>query len=587
MEMRKILNEIKTDDAYKRFYSNIDRNVFDAAALGSKSLLGISKFILDCIKNEPNVDLDNSVIIQKCNEIGEAYRQLSNEKQIEINNSVKEKAYNSLDDLYNHIVKSAEDTKEVKGLTYGPKGLIILYESDDIRVTATPTYASNAGNFGWTSWCTASDTCGRYNGYEHFVKYTFDTSAGEENTDTYEKILEKINDCKENNSCSILIQLTEKNIRRAYQIEVDNEGDFKTICDEEDEEIDAEELEVNVNDEIKEGTFDIFLRATLENLGTLKQAALKYALPEYEKMKKQEDAMIEKAFKCNEEIKQSLPSLIEKLKKYSYHDLADEFELFDDYDWEWKENIKPFNYHCAYGEDFDTAYNSATFCIGGKSKRMNDFSYTRNIGVKLCMAYLGGKFVGCLVYEGKELYDVIQIEGKPYFANNLYRNIPLPCKFYNMQGGFEFNKWAFTWYSKILCLSDEKIDLNEKGSSFSVTSNGNSMSLFGRGNSEGNFVSLGNITEFEKNYSNKDALHALLLFYFSNGRSCYMGLAEFIGKLCRGEYSFLSRVEAKPYTNYTVDDNEHTNNQPNIELDVRDVENLVSECIKRIMGKIF
>lgn len=585
--MRKILNEIKTDDAYKRFYSNIDRNVFDAATLGSKNLLGVSKFILDCIKNEPNADLDNSVIIQKCNEIGEAYRQLSNEKQIEINNNVKERVYNSLDDLYNHIVKSAEDTKEVKGLTYGPKGLIILYDSDDIRITATPTYASNAANFGWTSWCTASDTCGRYNGYEYFVNYTFDTNAEERNTDTYEKILEKINDCKQNNSCSILIQLVEKNIGRAYQIEVDNKGHFKTICNEEDEEIGAEEFEINVDDEVKEGTFNIFLRATLENLAALKQAALKYALPEYEKMKKQEDAMIEKASKCNEEIKQNLPSLIENLKKYSYHDLADEFGLFDEDDWGWRKNIKPVTYHCAYGEDFDKAYNSITLCIGGKSKRMNDFSYTRNVGVKLCLAYYGRDFVGCLIYEGRERYGVVGIEGKPYFANSIPMYRVLPCKFYNMQGGFEFNKWAFGYRSKILCLSDEEMELDEKGSSFSIASNGSPIALFGRGNDEDDFVSMGNITELEKNYSNSDRFHTLLSFYFANGRSCSIGFVDFIIRLCRGEYSFLERVGAKTETDYTINNNERGDNGRNIELNVRDVENLVSECIKRIMGKIF
>lgn len=586
--MRKILNEIKTDDAYKRFYSNIDRSIFDAATLGSKSLLGVSKFILDCIKNEQNVDLDDNAknaIIQKCNEIGEAYRQLSNEKQIEINNNVKERAYNSLDDLYNHIVKSAEDTKEVKGLTYGPKGLIILYESNDVRITATPTYASNAGNFGWTSWCTASDTCGRYNGYEYFVNYTFATSAGEEASDTYEKILEKINDCKENNRCSILVQLTEKNIGRAYQIEVDNEGYFKTICNEEDEEIDTE-FEIDVDDEVKEGTFEILLEAVAENLETLQQAALKYALPEYEKMKKQEDAMIEKASKCNEEIKQNLPSLIEKLKQYSFNDLADEFEVFDEYDWEWRKNIKPVTYYCAYGEDFDTAYNTIILCIGGKSKRMNDFSYARNVGVKLSLAYYGRKFIGCLAYEEREKYEVVGIEGKPYFVTEIGENWAHPCKFYNMQGGLEFNKWAFSFRSKILFLSDENLEIDAKGSSFSVTSNG-LMELFGRGNIKNDYISLGYITGFEKDYSNKDVLHALLSFYFSNGRSCSLGSADFISKLCRGEYSFLEKVGAKSPTDYTIDNNEGTSNQRNIELGVRDVENLVSECIKRIIEKIF
>ena len=578
--MARILNEIRVDDAYNKFYADVDRDLYDVITLGSKNLLNISKFILYCLERDPGVDVDNNrdAFIQKCNEIGEAYKQLSNEKQIEVNDEAKNGKFRSFDALYRHIMSIANNDAPVEGLTYGPKGLIIIEKNDEYEITATPTYASNTGNFGWTSWCTASDICGRYNGYMYFAQYTFRTYGAYSSDNTgYEGILDRINWCKKTGNCSVLMQVCLKQTNTTYQIEVSQGGLVNVICDENDTELDLEDF----MDEVGDTVYDAFCEAINDYLPQLREAVLKYAVSEFEKVKKQEDSLTERALAGNIKIMENLPSFInEHIKgralKDIYNELKDTYdEETDNYDW--VDNMKIYSEIPIGGK-----YRAFTVYVGGESKRMNDFRFTRDVGIKLCLAYDEDELIGYKAFSGKEMnYDLFLITGTPYFIDKRFsrgRRTSQQYDFYNLQGDIEFSKCVVTPAPYIKLVSDSEIAYETEDHAWGCdyglyTSNGKNMTLLVWSGENNNYSTIDGVLQLRTSMSERDYNKTNLSISFDGEeKPLEIGLTVLYGRMKAGGREIPNAIVAESFgpAKYCV------------KMNKKDLELMVSECIKRI-----
>ena len=106
-------------------------------------------------------------------------------------------------------------------------GLVELYEDDRYKVTCTTTYEANRHFFGNTSWCTASDRFGRYDGWIYFLEYVFDLTSGDVE-DEYENLL------TDYTVEAILVQVLDKTNNETYQIQLMADCEAGQICDSKD-----------------------------------------------------------------------------------------------------------------------------------------------------------------------------------------------------------------------------------------------------------------------------------------------------------------------------------------------------------------
>lgn len=572
--MTRIINEIKATDAYNRFYSDIDIDVFNAATFGSKNLLSISKFILDCIKKDENVD--NASIIEKCNAIGDAYKQLGNEKQVEINDKAKRGGYATIDELYNEIINAKESVEHIQGLNYGPNGLIILESNDVYTITSTPTYMSNTKNFGYTKWCTASDIFGRSNGYEYFTTYTLrnpDNEVYPIEMDDYEKIRRNIEACEHYKQCSILVQIKIKDKEDSYggyylyQVEVHPDGHYGTMCDMYDEDADFYDVEDHVGEEETKK----IKRIISQYCELIMQSVLKYAPSEFEKVQKIENSYRQKAIEDNKSIYRSVPSLIDDIKDFTYRELVS--DLSNEYDDEaedygWYNNMR---YDTNISNNF---YDVVSVYLGSGSKKMDDFRIGREIAPKLHLIYERDKFVGYKVSDCKEYYCVRTFDGVPYLTAIDYRgkdgNLKGVENFYDLQGNLLFQKDVQQVSNfNLLLLGDDIINAKENSKDFSNYSKtfdcgGKPMKIYGTARADGyNYTSFDKeVIKVIKTRTRSDEYSGIEIeLYFSeNQEPVKVRLHELLVQM--------------------------TNLRQNLQINSNDIEAAVSECIRRIINRI-
>ena len=202
------LNEISPQQAYENFYSSIPREDFDKIVNAFGKFNAFVKLLLKFVIN-------NEISTEECLEIISNYKKLDNNSKIIITNNIKNNAYTNADDLIYDISHTEDIVGETRvGLVNN--GYDIIGKTEHFIITVTSTYEANAKYFGHTSWCTASDRLGRYDGYEQFLNYTNNSALYQITSTTNDKI--------------------------AFQIQIYRNGHFGTMCDIEDDSVDIDEI---------------------------------------------------------------------------------------------------------------------------------------------------------------------------------------------------------------------------------------------------------------------------------------------------------------------------------------------------------
>lgn len=231
-----VLNEISAEDAYTKFYNVLPKSDFDklVSTYGGK-FDNLIKAILNSIKEYVSDGKDPQEMFSKAYTFINDYKSAPNEIRIAFNKNFKNGDYEDFIDMcqgLSELKESGVDTlKSIQNL-----GLITLLDDDNYRLTCTTTYEASHHFYGKSSWCTASDRLGQYDGWEYFITYIFDIEA-DIIEDVYENLLTK------HEPVACLVQFTNKKDNKTYQMQVfGSDGMPGQICDFEDNSCDIDEL---------------------------------------------------------------------------------------------------------------------------------------------------------------------------------------------------------------------------------------------------------------------------------------------------------------------------------------------------------
>lgn len=209
------LNEISAEDAYNKFYKTLPRDAFFELVNMYGKFDNLMKFLLNSISKDKNTFKDAEFFIDK-------YKKADNDVRIRFNQNFKNGEYEDITDMMygiDSISKSGVDTtKSIQAY-----GLVKIYEDDDYLLTCTTTYEANHHFYGDSSWCTASDRFGRYDGWKFFLRYICDDDDMQSHYEE-EEITPDWVEC-------VLVQYIDKKNNRKFQIQIDGDGSANQICD--------------------------------------------------------------------------------------------------------------------------------------------------------------------------------------------------------------------------------------------------------------------------------------------------------------------------------------------------------------------
>ena len=217
-----VLNEISAEDAYNKFYSDMPKDEYSNLVSLYGKFDNIMKALLNSIKAKNNTFDDALNFIKK-------YKSIDNNVRIKFLQNFKNGSYEDIDDMINGLseieTNGADTLKTIQNM-----GLITLLDDDNFRITCTTTYESSHHFYGNSSWCTASDRFGRYDGWIYFLSYLFD-----ESTSYIESEYELLTPIE---ISAVLIQYTDKKANKIYQIQMYSSGEIGQVCDFKDNSID-------------------------------------------------------------------------------------------------------------------------------------------------------------------------------------------------------------------------------------------------------------------------------------------------------------------------------------------------------------
>ena len=177
MEMTKekfAINEaISVKDAYNRFYAGeIEREIYDAAMDGTANMTPFHKLLIDVIISTNETDKNMAKALALCG--AGAWRQSdASKRQLMLRGAKSGELDTSSATAFVESLKNLLNTDTTSKKQMADSGLVTLYEDDAILVTCTLSYAASTKYYGMTSWCTASDIGGRYNGFYMFKRYVY------------------------------------------------------------------------------------------------------------------------------------------------------------------------------------------------------------------------------------------------------------------------------------------------------------------------------------------------------------------------------------------------------------------------------
>lgn len=166
-----MLNEISSNDAYHKFYSQgdkfIQKDIYDSLMDGTTNMTPFHKMMLDAF-------LEGKANYNFMALAGDIWRSANTEmRQYMVNAASEDREF--IMENGRSLWFFLQRTKEMKSHTensFHLRGFEVLYEDDGIRVTCTKSYTSSCRAYGDSHWCTASDMYGQYNGFEMFKRYT-------------------------------------------------------------------------------------------------------------------------------------------------------------------------------------------------------------------------------------------------------------------------------------------------------------------------------------------------------------------------------------------------------------------------------
>ena len=211
---RMSLNEIKSELAYDRFYKDkVPQDIYNTLMNGSPNMTPFHKLILDYIvqgKIKENIGLLVTLASTAWNKSELSSQYITNAVNSKLSVIEPENILGFLDSVCNQNGYSEKE--------YVDNGFVVLFENDRMIITATLNYASSQKHYGDSHWCTASDICGKYNGWKMFKRYS-----------TYE-------------GC-VLVQFVDKNDRKeTIQVAFDEDGKIDTACNFMDEPMSSREV---------------------------------------------------------------------------------------------------------------------------------------------------------------------------------------------------------------------------------------------------------------------------------------------------------------------------------------------------------
>ena len=311
--LESILNEISAEDAYNKFYNKIPRELYNELIStygndkkGGGKFDNLMKLILnDIIKTDGSVPKNAAPEllygyyrgkIDSAKEFLIKYKNVPNEVRIQFLNNLKKGEYADLFDMAHGLEElSSNGVETLKSMQNS--GLIKLYEDKDYTITCTTTYEANHHFYGKSSWCTASDRLGRYDGWKYFLCYTFDL-AYYDIEDEYDTLL------NDHTIEACLIQFINRVTNETYQIQYDSYSDNQ-ICDFKDDSVEFEEMQMP--DEIRQQVF------TSENIKHLIELTKESMLKEYPYQRKKDEYIIPKRARMERERGEMTEQLSERV----------------------------------------------------------------------------------------------------------------------------------------------------------------------------------------------------------------------------------------------------------------------------------
>ena len=223
---KEILLEISADDAYEKFYSSIPREDFDKIiASNNGKFNALVKILLNGI-------LDKTIFKKDAIETLNLYNSLENKFRIFVSNKIKNKEYDSVNDLISDVYCASNGKINVitQKELYS-NGFIKISEDEEYIATCTTNYASSHHFYGDSKWCTASDRFGQYDGFEYYSKYitnTIDYDEDDYDEDNYDVIFWKDKNIKAE---AVLVQFVKKDNRsKSMQVQMANYDHFLCGC---------------------------------------------------------------------------------------------------------------------------------------------------------------------------------------------------------------------------------------------------------------------------------------------------------------------------------------------------------------------
>lgn len=278
-----VLNEISAEDAYNKFYNFIDRDIFDQIVAANNGKFDkLVRFLMDAMKAKKIAYGDAGSILR-------SYNNTDNEVRMAVKTKFEKGEYEDPIDILKDIEffekNGVVTTKSIQKMGYG-----VLFDTNEEKLTYTTTYEANHHYYGNTSWCTASDRMGRYDGWLYFLYYLLSISGVDEVKDEY--LNGNIGVGKEEAN-SALIQYINKKEGELYQIQVYRNGRFGQICDDKDNT--AAAIYLGMSDEAKQAIYDNIEKIVdLTTQSIEKECA--YQLTKEDSLKKRKDARRKKLY---------------------------------------------------------------------------------------------------------------------------------------------------------------------------------------------------------------------------------------------------------------------------------------------------
>ena len=159
-----VLNEVRAEDAYSKFYSSMPREDFDRITGGEENIDKFIQFFLNCVR-------DGKSTVDEAVEAINAFKGADQLVKQKIKNKVSNGEYEEAAEVTYDVGYLSSGGAVLSRKKFAKDGYIKLGENERWLCTCTTNYCANNHYYGNSHWCTASDRMGRYDGFNYFRNY--------------------------------------------------------------------------------------------------------------------------------------------------------------------------------------------------------------------------------------------------------------------------------------------------------------------------------------------------------------------------------------------------------------------------------